>query len=212
MTSSCTSHPSLLDARVEVWGNEHEQQQQYSRVGLRRLRKDAFILPAEASMDRIVISKPGDMIPTSGEELFESVESVKRRRKMGAGSVLWNTLRLDAFALSHVTGVQPCKTTNAQTKSLKIYRNTCRIVHLSTNVYVFVYKWSYWWTLDDNGGHWWTLVDIGGQARTCVDMRGHVVGNITYGLVERVIKNKGITKSACFYCITSCLLLHSFNQ
>jgi hypothetical protein len=27
----------------------------------------------------------------------------------------------------------------------------------------------------------------------CADMRGHVVDNITYGLVESVIKNKGIT-------------------
>ena len=42
-------------------------------------------------MDRIVITKPGEPLPTLGEELMESPESVKRRRKMGAGSVNWNT-------------------------------------------------------------------------------------------------------------------------
>jgi hypothetical protein len=92
----------------------------------------------------------------------------------------------------------------------------------------------HWWTLVDIDGHWWILVDISvfawtcmdmcghawtfvdmnGQVWACVDMRGHVltvVDNITYGLIGRVIKNKGITESDCFSCITSCLLLHSFN-
>ena len=46
--------------------------------------------PVEASMDRIVISKPGETPPPLGFELKESDQSVKRRRKMGAGSVDWN--------------------------------------------------------------------------------------------------------------------------
>ena len=46
--------------------------------------------PVEASMDRIVITKPGETPPKLGFELEESDQSVKRRRKMGAGSVDWN--------------------------------------------------------------------------------------------------------------------------
>lgn len=46
--------------------------------------------PVEASMDRIVITKPGEAPPELGTELYESNESVKRRRKLGAGSVQWN--------------------------------------------------------------------------------------------------------------------------
>ena len=47
--------------------------------------------PVEASMDRIVQTKPGDAPPELGQELPETEASVKRRRKMGAGSVDWNT-------------------------------------------------------------------------------------------------------------------------
>lgn len=46
--------------------------------------------PVEASMDRVVITKPGETPPELGHELFETNESVKRRRRMGAGSVNWN--------------------------------------------------------------------------------------------------------------------------
>jgi hypothetical protein len=46
--------------------------------------------PVEASMDRVVITKPGETPPELGHELFETNESVKRRRRMGAGSVDWN--------------------------------------------------------------------------------------------------------------------------
>lgn len=46
--------------------------------------------PVEASMDRIVITKPGETPPELGFELFESNASVKRRRKMGSGSIDWN--------------------------------------------------------------------------------------------------------------------------
>jgi hypothetical protein len=52
--------------------------------------KTHLSFPVEASMDRIVITKPGESPPELGHELFETPESVKRRRKMGAGSVDWN--------------------------------------------------------------------------------------------------------------------------
>jgi Protein of unknown function (DUF1769) len=92
--------------------------------------KTHLSFPVEASMDRIVITKPGETAPVLGEELFETAESVKRRRKMGAGSVDWNlndtyTMCLwsayadwikwksinvpgvSPFSLSRVTGTQP---------------------------------------------------------------------------------------------------------
>ena len=54
--------------------------------------------PVEASMDRVIITKPGETPPELGSELFETNASVKRRRKMGAGSVDWNLE--DTFTLS----------------------------------------------------------------------------------------------------------------
>eukprot|EP00542_Grammatophora_oceanica_P020442 CAMPEP_0194038504 /NCGR_PEP_ID=MMETSP0009_2-20130614/10738_1 /TAXON_ID=210454 /ORGANISM="Grammatophora oceanica, Strain CCMP 410" /LENGTH=416 /DNA_ID=CAMNT_0038681023 /DNA_START=162 /DNA_END=1412 /DNA_ORIENTATION=+ len=47
--------------------------------------------PLEASMDRIVITKPGEELPKLGGELMETPESIKRRRRMGAGVIDWNT-------------------------------------------------------------------------------------------------------------------------
>ena len=52
--------------------------------------KTHLSFPLEASMDRIVISKPGETPPELGHELSESNESVKRRRKTGFGAVPWN--------------------------------------------------------------------------------------------------------------------------
>jgi hypothetical protein len=92
--------------------------------------KTHLSFPVEASMDRIVISKPGETPPELGHELYESNESVKRRRRMGFGSVEWNledtyTMCLwsaycdwikwkslnvpgvSPFSLSRVTGTQP---------------------------------------------------------------------------------------------------------
>lgn len=46
--------------------------------------------PVEASMDRIVITKPGEEVPALGYLLHETNASVKRRRRIGAGSVDWN--------------------------------------------------------------------------------------------------------------------------
>jgi hypothetical protein len=53
--------------------------------------KTHLSFPVEASMDRIIITKPGEEPPKLGYEHFESNESVKRRKKMGSGSVDWNT-------------------------------------------------------------------------------------------------------------------------
>lgn len=92
--------------------------------------KTHLSFPVEASMDRIVITKPGEETPQLGYELHETNASVKRRRRMGAGSVDWNledtyTMCLWSaycdwikwksinvpgvrpFSLSNVTGQQP---------------------------------------------------------------------------------------------------------
>jgi len=105
------------------WGPEQKTQDD-------NYEKTHLSFPVEASMDRIVITKPGDTPPELGYELYESNESVKRRRKMGAGSVDWNlddtyTMCLwsaycdwikwkslnvpgvSPFLLSRVTGKQP---------------------------------------------------------------------------------------------------------
>jgi len=92
--------------------------------------KTHLSFPVEASMDRIVVTKPGETPPVLGQELFETNESVKRRRRQGAGSVDWNTTDtftmclwsayadwikwksinvpgVSPFSLSRVTGAQP---------------------------------------------------------------------------------------------------------
>jgi Protein of unknown function (DUF1769) len=92
--------------------------------------KTHLSFPVEASMDRIVISKPGEALPELGHELDETLDSVKRRRRLGSGSVDWNlhdtyTMCLwsaycdwiqwkslnvpgmSPFSLSRVTGLQP---------------------------------------------------------------------------------------------------------
>lgn len=55
-----------------------------------RYEKTHLSFPVEASMDRIVITKPGETPPELGHALHETNASVKRRRRMGAGSVDWN--------------------------------------------------------------------------------------------------------------------------
>jgi hypothetical protein len=95
-----------------------------------KYEKTHLSFPVEASMDRIVITKPGETPPELGSELFESDASVKRRRKLGAGSVDWNTedtytmclwsayadwlkwkslnvIGVRPFSMSIVTGTQP---------------------------------------------------------------------------------------------------------
>ena len=46
--------------------------------------------PVEATMDRVVVTKPGGTPPVLGHEIHESNASVKRRRKKGTGSIGWN--------------------------------------------------------------------------------------------------------------------------
>jgi Protein of unknown function (DUF1769) len=101
--------------------------------------KTHLSFPVEASMDRIVITHPGETPPTLGQELEESAESVKRRRKMGAGSVDWNTE--DTFTMClwsayadwikwksfNVPGVSPfslCRVTGKQPIYLSVYEIT----------------------------------------------------------------------------------------
>ena len=107
------------------WGPVHKQ-----KLDGGNYEKTHLSFPVEASMDRIVITKPGETPPVLGYELIESPESVRRRRKMGAGSVDWNlddtytmclwsmyvnwlTWRssnvpgVSPFSLSRVTGKQP---------------------------------------------------------------------------------------------------------
>ena len=101
--------------------------------------KTHLSFPVEASMDRIVITKPGETLPTLGEELEESAESVKRRRKLGAGSVDWNTENTYTMCLwsayadwikwksFNVPGVSPfslCRVTGKQPIYLSVYEIT----------------------------------------------------------------------------------------
>jgi hypothetical protein len=73
------------------WGIEKNSKNiDHQAVEEGRYEKTHLSFPVEASMDRIVITKPGETPPELGHELFETLESVKRRRKMGAGSVDWN--------------------------------------------------------------------------------------------------------------------------
>jgi len=108
------------------WGDKIDKKAMESG----KYEKTHLSFPVEASMDRIVISKPGESPPALGQELYESNESVKRRRKAGAGCVDWNlqdtyTMCLwsaycdwiqwksmnvpgmSPFSLSRVTGQQP---------------------------------------------------------------------------------------------------------
>jgi hypothetical protein len=70
------------------WGPDHKTSKQDHDKGC--YEKTHLSFPVEASMDRIVITKPGETPPVLGYELYESNESVKRRRKTGAGCIDWN--------------------------------------------------------------------------------------------------------------------------
>jgi Protein of unknown function (DUF1769) len=107
-----------------------------SSVAKNEYEKTHLSFPVEASMDRIVITKPGETPPTLGFELEESNESVKRRRKLGAGSVEWNTENVYTMCLwsayvdwikwrsINVPGVSPfslCRVTGTQPIYLSVY-------------------------------------------------------------------------------------------
>eukprot|EP00529_Nitzschia_sp_RCC80_P021097 CAMPEP_0113513514 /NCGR_PEP_ID=MMETSP0014_2-20120614/39911_1 /TAXON_ID=2857 /ORGANISM="Nitzschia sp." /LENGTH=396 /DNA_ID=CAMNT_0000409939 /DNA_START=197 /DNA_END=1387 /DNA_ORIENTATION=+ /assembly_acc=CAM_ASM_000159 len=72
------------------WGLEHEKTSKED-IEAGRYESTHLSFPVEASMDRIVITKPGEEPPKLGYALHETNASVKRRRRMGAGSVDWNT-------------------------------------------------------------------------------------------------------------------------
>jgi Protein of unknown function (DUF1769) len=101
-----------------------------------KYEKTHLSFPVEASMDIIVITKAGDEPPALGSELYEAPESIKRRRKLGAGSVPWNTT--DTFTMClwsaycdwiqwrslNVPGVSPfslCRVTATQPIYLCVY-------------------------------------------------------------------------------------------
>lgn len=72
------------------WGLDREKTTQED-IDAGRYESTHLSFPVEASMDRIVITKPGEELPQLGYALHETNASVKRRRRMGAGSVDWNT-------------------------------------------------------------------------------------------------------------------------
>ena len=95
-----------------------------------KYEKTHLSFPVESSMDRIVITPPGETPPELGSELQETPESHKRRRKIGGGSVdwqigytytlglwsaymdwiQWKTMNVPGcrpFAMTSVTGNQP---------------------------------------------------------------------------------------------------------
>eukprot|EP00545_Synedropsis_sp_CCMP1620_P009307 CAMPEP_0119006354 /NCGR_PEP_ID=MMETSP1176-20130426/2249_1 /TAXON_ID=265551 /ORGANISM="Synedropsis recta cf, Strain CCMP1620" /LENGTH=393 /DNA_ID=CAMNT_0006958263 /DNA_START=215 /DNA_END=1396 /DNA_ORIENTATION=+ len=71
------------------WGIDAKKTKQ-ADIDRDEYEKTHLSFPVEASMDRIVITKPGETLPTMGQELPETDASVKRRRKQGAGSIEWN--------------------------------------------------------------------------------------------------------------------------
>lgn len=73
------------------WGYDVGKNSNLERVRTGEYEKTHLSFPVEASMDRVVITQTGEMPPQLGHALHETPESVRRRRKMGFGSVDWNT-------------------------------------------------------------------------------------------------------------------------
>ena len=108
--------------------------------------KTHLSFPVEASMDRIVITKPGERPPDLGHALHETNASVKRRRRMGSGSVDWNledtyTMCLwSAYAdwiqwkCMNVVGVRPFSL-SAVTGQQPIYLSVYELKNISTDEY-----------------------------------------------------------------------------
>jgi hypothetical protein len=108
--------------------------------------KTHLSFPVEASMDRVVITKPGEEPPKLGEELHESPESVRRRRRTGFGSVDWNTE--DTFTMClwnayfdwikwktmNVPGCKPFPMTNV-TGSQSIYLSVYELANITPQEY-----------------------------------------------------------------------------
>lgn len=121
------------------WGPFEDKAVTEEHIASGDYEKTHLSFPVEASMDRIVITRPGDQPPTLGQELFETAESVKRRRRTGVGSVDWNTDDTYTMCLwsayfdwikwksCNVPGVSPfslCRVTGTQPIYLSVYEIT----------------------------------------------------------------------------------------
>lgn len=120
------------------WGidTKHKNGVNQEAIQEGRYEKTHVSFPVEASMDRVIISKPGETPPELGHELFETPESVKHRRKSGAGCIDWNCEDTYTMCLwsayfdwlkwkcMNVPGVRPfslCSVTSTQPVYLSVY-------------------------------------------------------------------------------------------
>ena len=93
LTKGLTSFLLAMIGRINTgfhysWGINKKTTQEDLDTG--NYEKTHLSFPVEASMGRIVVTKPGETPPELGQELPESDESFQRRRKLGAGSIPWN--------------------------------------------------------------------------------------------------------------------------
>lgn len=72
------------------FGNDNQKHKREIDLKEGRYEKAHLSFLLESSMDRIAITRPGEVLPKLGQEIFEDEVSVKRRKKIGAGSVEWN--------------------------------------------------------------------------------------------------------------------------
>ena len=79
------------------WGTDSSSSAEDIEKG--RYEQSHLSFPVEATMDRIVITKPGETPPELGHEQHESSESIKHRKRMGAGSIDWNLEDTYTFCL-----------------------------------------------------------------------------------------------------------------
>lgn len=79
------------------WGTDSSSSAEDIQEG--RYEQSHLSFPVEATMDRIVITKPGETPPELGHEQYESSESIKRRKRTGAGSIDWNLEDTYTFCL-----------------------------------------------------------------------------------------------------------------
>lgn len=93
LTKGLTSFLLAMIGRINTgfhysWGVDKKTKKEDLESG--NYEKTHLSFPVEASMGKIVITKPGETPPELGKELPESDASVQRRRKLGAGCITWN--------------------------------------------------------------------------------------------------------------------------
>ena len=93
LTKGLTSFLLAMIGRINTgfhysWGIDKKTTKEDLESG--NYEKTHLSFPVEASMGKIVITKPGETPPELGKELPESDASVQRRRKLGAGCIPWN--------------------------------------------------------------------------------------------------------------------------